>query len=51
MQQFFALAFHQFGNRDARPAGDDAGDFFLGHLVAQQRAVALGFLGDLLLFG
>ena len=51
MQQFFALAFHQFGNRDARPAGDDAGDFFLGHLVAQQRAVALGFLGDLLLVG
>ena len=49
VQQLFALALHELCDRDARPAGDDAGDFLLRHLVAQQRAALLLALGDLFL--
>ena len=34
LDEFFALAFLQTRNRNARPARDDLGDVFLGHFFA-----------------
>ena len=36
MKQFLAFAFHQFGNRNACPAGDNAGNFFFRNLIPKQ---------------
>ena len=47
MQQLLALAFHQLLDRDAGPAGHDAGDLLVGHAVAQE-AVLLLLVGQLL---
>ena len=41
MQELFALALHELGDRDAGPPGDDLGDLLLGDAVAQQGALAL----------
>ena len=49
-QQLLALALHQFLHRDAGPAGHDAGDFLVGHAVAQQAALLL-LGGQFLLLG
>ena len=35
-QQLLPLAFHQPGHRDAGPAGNDFGNFLLGHFLPQQ---------------
>ena len=47
MQQLLALALHQLLDRDAGPAGHDAGDLLVGHAVAQE-AVLLLLVGQLL---
>ena len=36
VEQLLALAFHQFGDRDPRPAGDDLCDLLLGNGIAEQ---------------
>ena len=38
VQDFLPLPFHQLGNRDAGPLGDDAGDFLLGDSVMDHGA-------------
>ena len=48
-EQLLALALDQLGNGDARPAGNDAGDFLVRHLVAQKLVLALRGLGLLFL--
>ena len=45
-QQLFALALDQLFDRDAGPAGHDAGDLLVGHAVAQQ-ALLLLLVGEL----
>ena len=50
-EQLFALALHQFGYGDARPAGDDARDLLFRHAVAQQRRLAALLLRAPLLRG
>ena len=51
LQQLLALALHQLGDRNARPAGDDSRDFLLGHAVAEQAVGALFLLDALFLVG
>ena len=48
-QQLLALALHQLGDRNARPAGHDPGDFLLGHAVAQQAVLPAALLRQLFL--
>ncbi len=37
IQQLLPFAFHQLADRNSRPLGDDAGDFFLRHRIAHKR--------------
>ncbi len=41
MQELFALALHQLGDRDAGPSGNDPGDLFIRHGVTKQ---GIGFV-------
>ncbi len=43
MKQLFPFAFHQPGNRNPGPAFDNAGNFLVGHLIAEKGGVAAAF--------
>ncbi len=50
LEKLFHLAFEEFGNGNAGPAGDDFGDVFFVHLFFQEASGAV-FAGDVILFG
>ena len=50
VKQLVPFPFHQLGNRNTRPAFDDAGNFFLRHLISQEHIFATVFLRKAFLF-
>ena len=46
MQQLFPLPFHQLGNWDTCPTGNNARNFLFSHFIAQQAFTLLCLGGD-----